>query len=401
MARQRSRRHAPASGGVLLAIALGALFAAFGVLVSTPHASAAAALTSHPAAPARQLGSTDPTITWDGSMIFPSQNSGNPWGPVGEHAQVQGSNFPDGAYDLVLALGDVNNDATVCSSSTIPVGPTVSASGGAFTANFDWPAAANQVNSTYSICALNDSDHSVASHQDTGPFTVLSANAPSISISSATVAAGGKITVTGQNFVPEQTVTVYVAPCSSCGAPKTVNVNVNSSGHTSGTFSTTLTLPASTAPNSYFVGAISANGVLSADEQSLAVGAAPTATPTATGTATAGLTATTTANGSGGGSGGDNSGTLIILGIVAVVILAVLAGLIAFFVTRRSSPSTAPTSGAAYGAYPIGRPYSGGPPPLPMPDWNDPAAQQVEEPPVNYDDPTDPGLGTPGTPRKF
>jgi hypothetical protein len=397
MAPQRSARSSRAAALALFALAFGALLASVGLLLSGPVVGTAHAAASRPNVPARHAGSSNPTITWDGSMIFAGQNSGNPWGPVGEHAQVQGSNFPDGVYHLVLAAGDVNSDATVCSASAIPVGSPVNASGGSFTASFDWPSAANSVNTAYSICALNDADHTVASTQDSGPFTVLSASAPSISISPSSVAAGGSVTITGQNFVPEQSVLVYISPCTSCGAPKTVSATVQSTGHNTGSFTTKLTIPTSTSPASYFVGAISSNGVLSATEQSLVVVDAPTPTATATATATASPTAATSGSGgTTGGSGGDNNGLFITLGIVAIVLLALIAGLIAFLVTRGSSSPSPATPGSPYGAYPVARPYGAGPPPLPMPDLaNDPAAVAEENMPVNYDDPTDPGLGTP------
>jgi hypothetical protein len=341
-------------------------------------------------------------------MIFPGQNSGNPWGPVGEHARVQGSNFPDGQYKLVLAAGDVNTDATVCTGTTIPVGSPVTTSGGTFDASFDWPSAANQVNSKYSICALKASDNSVASHLDSGPFTVLAANPPSLTLSSTSVTAGGSITASGQNWVPEQQVLVYAASCQSCGAPKTASVTVNSTGHTSGTFTATLTFPTSVTPGSYFLGAISSNGVLSVTEQSITVSAQPTATPAPSATATAAATATATqATGSTGSGGGDSGGLLIALGALAIVLLAALAGLIAYLVTRRNARPIGSSQGSAPGAYPTARPsYGVSPPPLPMPDelprrdgWDPGATTAVPQGddiyPGNYDDPTDPGLSTP------
>lgn len=397
MAHHRPAGSHRVSALALVVIAFGALLGSAALLLSSPIVNTAHAAASRPFVPARHTGSSDPTIVWDGSMIFAGQNSGNPWGPVGEHAQVQGSNFPDGVYDLVLAAGDVNADSTVCSSGTIPVGSPVTASGGSFTASFDWPSAANSVNTAYSICALNDGDHSVASTLDSGPFTVLSAGAPIIAISASSIAAGGNITVTGQNFVPEQSVLIYIAPCSSCGAPKTASASVTSAGHNAGTFSVKLTIPTSTSPSGYFVGAISGNGVLSAAEQSLTVVDAPTPTATATATATANPTATSAAGGTTpGGSNGNNSGLLIAVGVIAVVLLAIIAGLIAFLATRRATPANSTPGSAPFGAYPMARPYGAGPPPLPMPDVaDDPAALAEESIPVNYDDPTDPGLGVP------
>jgi hypothetical protein len=407
----------PPTHAALRLFALAALLAALGILLSMPRLPAASAAA---AAPARHLGSSDPVIVWDSSMIFPGQNSGNPWGPVGEHAGVHGQHFPDGHYNLVLAPGDVNNDATVCSSGTIPVGSPVTASGGGFSATFDWPAAANSLNTAYSICALNAADNNVASHLDSGPFTVLAANPPSLSVLTTSLKAGDSINVSGQNWVPEQQVLVSIGPCQSCAAQKTASATVTSTGHNTGTFSATLTVPASTAAGTYYLGAANANRLLSAPSQTLTITASPTATATATATATTTPAATATAVSAGrGGSPGSGSSVGLVFGLViaGIVLLAVLAGLLAFLLTRRPAPADGVGGGGrtgigpAPGAYPTARPHGAAPPPLPMPDederqgaW-DPgvttATSSAEDVyPGNYDDPTDPGLDAPRNPRR-
>ncbi len=408
MARQQLRAHVARGRSLLSLAVLGALLA---ILTLAPMLFVSPAL----AAPARPSGSTNPTIVWDGSMIYTGQNSGNPWGPVGEHSRVQGQNFPDGQYKLVLAKGDVNDPTTgaaVClPSNLIDLGVAVAVSGGSgtFDAMFDWPAAANQVHAGYSICALKASDGTLASHSDSGPFTVLSANPPQIQLSTTTLARGASLTVTGQNFVPPQSILVYAAPCQACGAPKTAQATVTSADLNAGTFTVTLDIPAGATPGHYYVGAISQNGVLSAPEQTITVTPpSPTATSTTAPTATATSTATPTqaASGSSGtGRSNDHNGPLVAALIAAfVVLLAILAGLIAYLAARRrTSPSGGypttpyrPDGGAAYGATP----------PLPMPDEQptqpgsfDPAATRAvsQQPgaalsPADPDAPTDPGL---------
>ena len=56
----------------------------------------------------------DPIIHWDSSMIYPGQNNGYPWGPVGEQVRIHGEKFTAGevvgqAIKLALLQGDVNN----------------------------------------------------------------------------------------------------------------------------------------------------------------------------------------------------------------------------------------------------------------------------------------------------
>lgn len=403
----------------LRAILASALLVGVALLLLAPSAFAA------PTPPA----GSDPVIVWDQSMIYGSQNGGNPWGPVGEHARVQGQHFPDGQYKLVLGKGDVNNDPsgtglTVCGpANLIDLSLTVTVSGGTqtFDASFDWPAAAGQVHAAYSICALKAADGSLASHLDTGPFTVLAASAPHIQLSAATLAPGATLTVTGKNFVPPQSILVYAAPCQNCGAPKTAQATVTSADPNAGTFTATLTIPAGTTPGSFYVGAISQNGVLSAPEQTLAVAApSPTATarpsPTATTAPTAAATPTQAGSGGNTNNTTDNSPLVVALLIAALVLLAVLAGLIAYLIARRPTPAAVAyrpgesiPAGSKPGVPPV--PYgAAAPPPLPMPDelprdemptqagsWDPGATRAVQQPaaapdPASYDAPTDPGL---------
>src|SRR6266568_7079391 len=103
---------------------------------------------------ARAAGS-GPVIHWNASMIYAGENNGNPWGPVGENASVQGVNFPaNQQFRLVLVQGDSNNDAALCHSPVATVGSATSNSAGQFYQNYSWPAAAGQVNKAYSICAI-------------------------------------------------------------------------------------------------------------------------------------------------------------------------------------------------------------------------------------------------------
>lgn len=294
-----------------------------------------------------------PSIQWDQSMIYPGKN--NPEGPVGEAVLVHGQNFTAGQQvKLVLVAGDSGSDATICQQTGVTVGHVTASSGGNFDATFAWPDQANQVNQAYSICGLQDgaSTPTVLSSADGGPFTVLSANKPTFSVSATSVAAGGTLTVTGQNWVPAQALNITIASCADCdpGNNNIATAATTSIGRNTGTFSVNITIPATMAANNYVVNVTSQNGPLDANHidglgtRSLSVTAAvPTATPTtepspsvtasATQTVTASPTASTGASGAGNGSG---NGVLIGVLIVLAIALVGIGGAIVFILVRRS-----------------------------------------------------------------
>lgn len=195
--------------------------------------------------PGVRAAGNGPIIHWNSRMIYPGQNNGFPWGPVGENASVEGANFLPGLQlRLVLAQGDSNSNPAICKMAVATVNTVTADSSGQFNQNFSWPVAAGQVNQEYSICALLAANGEVVSHQDDGPFTVLSSNPPLINISTSTVTAGSTIIVTGQNWVPPQRVNAVIAQCADCGAAPIANGTASSTGLNSGSFSITLTIPA-------------------------------------------------------------------------------------------------------------------------------------------------------------
>lgn len=218
------------------------------------------------AARAARNGDHMPVIHWDGSMIYPGQNNGDPWGPVGENAIVHGANFsPNTQLRLVVSPGDSNSNASACQQSavTVVVATITTDNSGGFTQNFPWPATANKVNQGYSICSLLASNNSLISSQDDGPFTVLASSPPVINISATSVAAGGTVTVTGQNWVPPQTVAVVIAGCAACDPGNTyvTNANATSAGLNSGSFSVAIPIPSKTKPGNYVVDALTKTGL--------------------------------------------------------------------------------------------------------------------------------------------
>lgn len=294
-------------------------------------------------------------ISWDSSMIYAGQNNGNPWGPVGEHAIVHGANFVPGVQlNIILAHGNSNGNPSVCKAPVATAGTVTTSATGTFLLSFIWPSQAGSVNSMYSICSVTTSGGVLVSNRDGGSFTVLSSGLPSFSVSPNSVQPGSAITISGQNWVPPQQVTISIT-----GGSQLLNETQNSSGLNSGTFSITYTVPASTQGGSYAVN-VSASSVLSASSQNLSVAvpatptptptatATPTATDTVTPTGTAAITATAgttnTPTGASSNSGPTNTGSsgggpsLFILGILGAIALVLLTsiGLIVFMVMSRS-----------------------------------------------------------------
>lgn len=311
-------------------------------------------------APAAHAGGGGPIIHWDSSMIYAGQNNGYPWGPVGENAIVHGANFSaNQQLRLIVVPGDTNNNALVCKQAGVTVASVQTNASGTFDQNFPWPATAGQINQGYSICALLVADGSVASSQDDGPFTVLTANPPVIDLSSVSVQAGGTVTVTGHNWVPPQQVSINIAGCAACepGNTEVTNVSTNSTGLNDGSFSISVTIPASTKPGSYVVDALTPSGLealYTTGVKHLTITTAavtspptaipsPTATPKATATATPSATATSSSSttpgntNSGSSNNGGKSNTLLMIVLIAIaLVLFAIAGVIIFMVMQRS-----------------------------------------------------------------
>lgn len=325
-----------------------------------------------PLAYANSSDNTDSIIHWDQSMIYPGQNKGNPEGPVGEIAVVHGEHFTaNTALDLVVVAGDSNSDSSLCQSpgteGTVKVATATTDATGGFTASFSWPAGVGKAGRTRANSLCSYSSDTLISSRDDGPFTVLTDHKPTFSLSATRVAAGDKITISGQNWVPPQPVNVTIASCADCdpGAGAVIAGGATTtSGLTTGTFSLSVSIPANMPPNTYVVNVSTQNGPLDAYHinglgvKQLAVTAAvvtptPTTEPSPSVTAgsnptvTAASTATTNTTGADSNSGG-NSSLMIILVVLAVVLLAI-GGAIIFMLVRRSKQTANGPPPASHG----------------------------------------------------
>ena len=356
-----SRRHLIGLSRITLAVALLLAGLAAITIFQLPHVRAAG---------------LDPVIHWDSNMIYPGQNNGYPWGPVGELATVHGDKFTASSVlgqtiKLALIQGDVNNPPGGGSSyefcklagPKIAVGQANVDGSGKFDFNFTWPAAAGS--GMYSICAYNTLDGLPAGNIDDGPFSVLS-GAPSLAVSRSSVGQGESITLTGKNWTPPQDVNVYIAACVDCDGPIVVAGTAHSSGLHAGTFSMTFTIPSGATPGKYVAGANAHGGVLdvgpTGGKQVTITAAAATATTQSSPTAAQ----ATAATGAGGeNSNGDNANALgvsplvLILLVVGIgLLILALIILLAVMLSRRGGKR--PPASAMGGSPPgWGGPYSG------------------------------------------
>jgi hypothetical protein len=312
-----------------------------------------------------------PVISWDKSMIYPGENNGDPWGPVGENAIIHGQNFSANlSLSVVLVQGNSNQNPALCSKAPVATIGSVSTGGaGMFQLNFTWPGQAGVINGEYSVCSL--SNGLPISYRDGGPFTVLASSAPSVAVSPNSVQPGGSITISGQNWVPPQQVNITVT-----GSSQLLSATPTSSGLNTGTFSLNVNIPSNASPGGYVVSGFTGNNVLHAPNQNISITVpatpTPTATPSPTPTATAKATVTTTAtvggtstagpgntptstsansgsnnSGSTGGGGGPSPLVLIVFIAIALVLLTSI-GLIIFMVLHRAPPQNKrPTRGGA------------------------------------------------------
>lgn len=298
-----------------------------------------------------------PDIHWDHGMIYPGQNNGNPWGPVGETAVVHGTSFPANlALILVVVNGDSNKNAALCQppkpGTSVQVGTATTDASGAFNASFSWPTGAGPAGHqrANSICSYTHTNNTyiLASSHDDSPFTVLTDNKPTFSISAASLPAGKSVTVTGRNWVPAQPLNITIAGCADCdpGNSNVASATTTSQGQNTGTFNVQIPIPANANPGNYVVNVVAQSGTLDAYRiaglgvKHLTVTApvatptptaAPSPSPTAAQTATATPTTNTTNTGS---TNGGNSAMIIALVVIVIVLLAI-GGLLFFLFARR------------------------------------------------------------------
>jgi hypothetical protein len=276
------------------------------------------------------VGITNPLYLAQGQLVAE--------GPVGANLTVEGSNWPTSTTLTVWPAPDANTCAQQQAQPPGYAGTIVVDSTGNAKGPYAWPQAANTVNQAYILCAVDGTTMVSPDVQSNGidTYTVLAADPPAITLSSSTLLQGATLTVSGQNWFPQQALTVSVCTDNPCtGQP----ITSRSSGSAQdGTFQITLTIPESTAAGPYFVEVETANGALSAPPS----GSAPqltVSTPTPTPTPTATPAPTPIPSTPAPSSGSSGSPTLLIVALGTLSLLFLVGGIISIAVYTRTSPS--------------------------------------------------------------
>lgn len=270
--------------------------------------------------------------------------SGQFEGHPGTLIGISGSGFTAGE---VLNLYTTSDNAEQCGAGTNNLQEFTSLTvktDGTFQlpATTTWPASADTTNTTYYICAINANSTeraiSAASFIVAPPVTAVA--------SATTVNPGDQVTISGDNWLPAQTLTVAIMPTGQTSELVNGQTTPDNTGH----FSLTLTFPANTAPGNYNISVVANNEVTLKFEQDNAIvvsaiaTAAPTVAPTPTPTIapTPTPTATVAVAGNGGttnsGSSGPSGMSILIFALGGLGILMVVVGIIMFAAYSRAAP---------------------------------------------------------------
>jgi hypothetical protein len=313
--------------------------AALAALASLMLAALLAAPTGRPAHAAPRLpallscngpciGITNPLYSANGQLVAE--------GPVGALLTVEGANWPPGTSITIWPAPDANTCAQQQAQPPSYAGTIRVSDAGNASGPYAWPQAANTVNQTYILCAVDGGTTVSPDVQSNGitQYTVLAAAAPSLTVSPSAIVQGqdATLTVSGQNWLPQQpmTVTVCSDPHNCSGSQLTSQTTASVQD---GTFQITLTIKGDTEPGPYYVQAVTANGALrappgNAPPQLTISTPTPTPTPTPSPTPTPRPPPTPSSNGN-----GNTLLLVILLGMLAVIFL--VGGIISLTVYMR------------------------------------------------------------------
>lgn len=286
--------------------------------------------------------------------LFGNANN-TPEGPIGTYVQVKAQAGSGWTPNATISLGVVPESATCGAPGAVPVTtaqPITVGGDQSFAATFQWPQGATQ-SPTYIICATESGAGSQVG-RSSNLFIVLSNNFPAINVAPLSVPLGGKVQVTGTNFLPVSTIKLWLQHPNQTFLqdPGDIITTANLTPGGDGSFSVSVTLPTDrTSGSNVIVATIGDqpedNGYypVSASSQPITfIAATPTpsatTTPIVTPTATKGGGSTSTNT----GGGGTDKLLIGLLGLIAVVLL--LAGVIVAVLAlrgRNTPPADAPT----------------------------------------------------------
>lgn len=278
--------------------------------------------------------------------------TGTTLGHPGTKVHITGTGFTPGS---AVSLYTTANPAPAnCINATNPVTAglapfssspmTTAQTDGTLAVDTTWPSSAATATTAYYICALSPTAKVLSSNAFTiaQPVTI-DAVAP------VNIAPGGKVTITGSNWLPVQPLDVAVVTGNNGAIAENNNVTPNNNGQ----FSVTLTIPMTALPQAYSVRVVAVNEqtmTLTSNNALTVMQAAtptpspttapsPTPSPTVAPTATATATATATPPASTGSSntgGGNTAFTYLTFALGGLGTLLVIVGVIMFFVYSRA-----------------------------------------------------------------
>ncbi|GCE04018.1 hypothetical protein [Dictyobacter aurantiacus] len=276
------------------------------------------------------------TATYNPGLTLALPTGGTPSGRPGTVIQLTGTGFPPNS-GVAFSIATDPNQCTSGNGSVGPLQPQQPATAdgnGNFTVQASWPDGANQPNTKYYVCANAANTHAAA----TTPFTVL--GQPTVASSNQTVNAGDKVTITGQNWLPQQGLNVAI----TAGQGGNTIVSGQTNPDANGTFTLDLTIPAGTASGNYGISVVGQNdpNLKTYQDNAITVNAQATPTPQATATPTptpqptpTSTPTSSTNNSSSGGGGGNLTWLIFLLGGVGVVL--VIIGLTMYLSNTHSS----------------------------------------------------------------
>ncbi len=258
-------------------------------------------------------------------------------GHPGTKISIQGANFTSNSNVSLYTTADpnqCNSGGTLQQFTGKPV-VTTNARGEIKIDNATWPENAGTATTAYYVCAISSTTPGeMAISQQT--FTV--AQGVTATAQPASLNPGNSVTITGDNWVPAQTLTVAIVPNSTTGQTGTIASKRVQSGQ-DGHFTVTIPIAENTPAGSYALSVVADNEptLKFAQDGLVTVNApatptpTPTATPTPTPTPTDTPTPTATAtpaptansNGSGGGGGGGITTLAFILGGLGLLLVII------------------------------------------------------------------------------
>ncbi|GER87014.1 hypothetical protein KDW_11760 [Dictyobacter vulcani] len=289
---------------------------------------------TQPAAMASPYPAMDPTPTPTSTTTYtPGLNlalptGGAPSGHAGTVIQLTGTGFPPNSDVTFSIATDPNQCATGNGgvAALQPQQPAKADANGGFMVQAAWPDGANQANTKYYVCATASGSNAAAPT----PFTFV--GAPTVVPSSQSVNAGDKVTLTGQNWLPQQVLNISIAPSAGGNPIATSQATPDANGN----FSVDVSIPAETAAGSYSINVVGTTdpNLKASAATALTINAQATPTPAATATPTPAPTPTAQATPSPtpttGSSGGNSNMLGLIFGLGGIGVVLVIVGLTMF-----------------------------------------------------------------------